>query len=77
MLLKESLPCDGCKGFFSATRLSQHRCFLRSVSDSLSNNSSVKSARVFLAVNACDGRYREVYEKIISGIKDADLRLLI
>ena len=72
---KERLPCDGCRGFYDARRLSKHKCFLKGVNDTFSN--SVKSARAFLALNAFDGKYQEVHEKIISGIKNIDLQLLI
>ena len=74
--VKEKLPCDGCKGFFDSRRLSKHakKCFFKK--DDVSSHSA-KSARVFLAMSAVDGKYGEVHKKIISGIKDKTLSLII
>ena len=67
---KEMLPCTVCKGWFVARHLSRHKCFAK-------KNGSVKSARVFVITNTMDDDFKEVHEKLIVGIKDPELKVII
>ena len=71
---KEKLSCSGCRGWFVGRRLSKHNCFMK---EERMTKDVAKSSRVFLATNAVNGEYREVEEKLVVGIRDPQLKLII
>ena len=73
--LKEVLPCEFCKGFFETRKLSDHAnsCFLRTGKD----KTNVSISRKLVAVNLFDDKFSCVEEKIVSKIREPDLKVLI